>query len=43
MGRVLAQDGELIKHLQLPGQPEPGLRSLLDGVVQAKREDIDVL
>ena len=31
---------ELVKHLQLPGRDQPGLRPLLDAVIQAKREEI---
>ena len=31
---------ELIKHLQLPEQDQPGLRVLFDATVRAKREDI---
>ena len=31
---------ELVKHLQLPGQDQPGLRVLLEATTRAKRDDI---
>ena len=31
----------LVKHLQLPGRDQPGLRPLLDEVIRLKREDIE--
>ena len=31
---------EFVKHLQLPGQDQPGLRVLLDATTRAKRDDI---
>lgn len=32
---------ELIKNLQLPGRDQPGLHSLIDSVIQSKREEIE--
>ena len=31
---------EVVKHLQLPGRPQPGMRALVEAVVRSKRETI---
>ena len=39
-GQPLDVYREFVKHLQLPGQDQPGLRVLLEATARAKRDDI---